>query len=733
MPKNGDDRPTEYLPTPDHGMPAVPWDQLIAYGLKPIDIKDLKKEVGTWIYVETKCDDPSHKDPFTWGCLGKVISASPSKVRVHLTNSTMLTCVPEKKDDIYLDFNFKKDQQVCISQCHTTEADSIQEPEESSETANEVQIKKILQDKTLNRNNQAGNEKEKRFRAEMILKAIQKAKTVNPERNWPLEEHELGGALSGYVEEAMKEAYEEDKTAKLGNCATNCGIAARIFSTESNKSNSNENTQLAQQLKMQGDQISKLAKMLELFMTEKTSSNTASVEEQKEPAAPRAEILSMPIKDGRCAHQLAGLLYKLLKVPLGDPSQLAEKEGEKQVEQAKALVLENCIKINQELEKVAREVDGEHFASAQWKEILGQSAQEIVARFVEDKDWGGAVELALAMWATELDITIIHGDLIYKGVTDTEILGAVHQASLKEFVEGEKKKTKWAIAILNKGHYHLAAVNHDNKKQVIFEQGDEFDKALKLTIEELKANQEVPPAKLRGPDLTSWAQKAAAGAHKPAGGQITPKKPIVQIKPSLTKPPSPETLCWHYEKFGKCNHGEKCKFKHDDSDEGKERRKISQSNQEIKKLQADVERMKKKLEDQNSSRSSAQSRGRKRSRTNKTTRSRSNSRSRDNSRPRSRASSRSRTGEGAWFEVSSSERELRVKLGKTRPAAWRKSLPEETSKLVTWVEEKSKDGWAVVKCDLGSEAKLFKLLNEDPDYEIQRRRRRSRRSGEGRK
>ena len=89
-----------------------------------------------------------------------------------------------------------------------TEADSIQEPEESSETANEVQIKKILQDKTLNRNNQAGNEKEKRFRAEMILKAIQKAKTVNPERNWPLEEHELGGALSGYVEEAMKDAYE---------------------------------------------------------------------------------------------------------------------------------------------------------------------------------------------------------------------------------------------------------------------------------------------------------------------------------------------------------------------------------------------------------------------------------------------------------------------------------------------------------------------------------------------
>ena len=122
------------------------------------------------------------------GLLGEVISASPSKVRVHLTNSTMLTNIPKETDDIYMDFNFKKSQQVCIAQCHMAEADSIQEPEESSETTTEMQIKKILQDKTLNRNNQAGNEKEKRFRAQMILKAIEKAKAVNPDRNWPQEE-----------------------------------------------------------------------------------------------------------------------------------------------------------------------------------------------------------------------------------------------------------------------------------------------------------------------------------------------------------------------------------------------------------------------------------------------------------------------------------------------------------------------------------------------------------------
>ena len=342
------------------------------------------------------------------------------------------------------------------------------------------------------------------------------------------------------------------------------------------------------------------------------------------------------------------------------------------------------------------------------------------------------------MWASELDITIIQGDLIYKGVTENEVQGVIHQAALKEFVEGEKKKTKRAIAILKQGHYHLAIINNDDQKQVFFETDSEYNKALELTIEKLKTSQEAPPTKLRGPQLTSWAQAAAGrtvGAQPTAGVQAIPKKPIVVInspKSSSAKPLNPVILCRKYERSGKCDYGEECKFKHDDSDEGKLRRKTSQSNQEIKKLQGDVERLKKKLEDQKSS-SSAQSRGRNRSRTNNTTRSRSNSRSRDNSRPRSRASSSSRAGEGAWFEVPASERELRVKLGKSRPATWRKYLPEEAYKLVTWVEEKSKDGWAVVKCNLGSEAKLFKLLNEDPDYEIQRRRRRSRRSGEGRK
>jgi hypothetical protein len=68
----------------------------------------------------------------------------------------------------------------------------------------------------------------------------------------------------------------------------------------------------------------------------------------------------------------------------------------------------------------------------------------------------------------------------------------------------------------------------------------------------------------------------------------------------------------------------------------------------------------------------------------------------------------------------------------TRPATWRRSLPDEANDLVTWVEEKSKEGWAVIKCDPGSENKLFKLLSEDPKYEIQRRRW-SRRSGGSRK
>jgi len=127
---------------------------------------------------------------------------------------------------------------------------------------------------------------------------------------------------------------------------------------------------MEQLLKLQED-FSKFAKMFGISMIEKTPLATATAEEQKEPAAPWAEILSMPIKDGRCAHQLAGLLLELLEGLSGDPSQLAKNKGETQVLQARALLLENCVKITQKLEDFAYVVDDEHFASAQWKEMLG--------------------------------------------------------------------------------------------------------------------------------------------------------------------------------------------------------------------------------------------------------------------------------------------------------------------------------------------------------------------------
>ena len=118
-------------------------------------------------------------------------------------------------------------------------------------------------------------------------------------------------------------------------------------------------------------------------------------------------------------------------------------------------------------------MDGEHFASAQWKEMLGQPAQEIIDQFTGGKYWGGAV------------------------VTENEVQGVIHQAALKEFVEGEKKKTKRAIAILKQCHYHLAIINNDDQKQVFFETDSEYNKALELTIEKLKTSKEAPPTKLR--------------------------------------------------------------------------------------------------------------------------------------------------------------------------------------------------------------------------------------------
>ena len=105
-----------------------------------------------------------------------------------------------------------------------------------SEITDGMQLKKILDDKTLKRKCQTGNEADRNIRAGMIMKAIKKAKVVEPDRDWPQDKHELREALYAYVKEAMDDTSENNEGAKLGTITANCGIAARTFKNEPSKS-----------------------------------------------------------------------------------------------------------------------------------------------------------------------------------------------------------------------------------------------------------------------------------------------------------------------------------------------------------------------------------------------------------------------------------------------------------------------------------------------------------------
>ena len=251
-----DGPPADYLPTPGPGMPAVPWEHLMAQKVPTIEVRKLQK--GDWVYVFVNCDADDGDEHLEWGYLGKVIAVSTKNVRVHFTDSTNLTKVARDKDEVFADYARNVSRQVCIAQPPVSEAIPHQEPEEASKKADDEQIAKILRDKTLRRD-QAGTEQERLTRARMILKAIKKAKSTEPDREWPQDEHELGEALTEYAKEAMAAAKKpgqhgaDANELKLGTSAANCGIAARMFSIESSKSK--ENVQVTQLLKSHEKQL----------------------------------------------------------------------------------------------------------------------------------------------------------------------------------------------------------------------------------------------------------------------------------------------------------------------------------------------------------------------------------------------------------------------------------------------------------------------------------------------
>jgi hypothetical protein len=414
--------------------------------------------------------------------------------------------------------------------------------------------------------------------------------------------------------------------------------------------------------------------------------NIVVVDEEKEQD--EVDLKSMQ-KYGKCTYQLAGAALELCINAGTDLSKISE-EGAKQVANAKECLTNNHCDMLEKLKEFGKEIgeiDPEHFANAQWKEIMGKSSDIVLERTLTTGKWGGIVELALALWHTFLEIVVVHADSINAKASDEEVQVAVHPAMLEGLPDGPTKKKMRMFAVLKRGHYYLATIKKGGKEQAMFDIGKDADEAQALIVAFLKSKQQGPLGQLDAAerrklikatikDGGSWA---TAASRTPAAGQTNAAPVADAARPAAdaAKLAKSNTPCRHYEKDGNCSYGEKCMFVHDDSRKTRNKRQKSQ-----KRAKSAITVVKAGAQQSNQS---------------------------------------------AWQQVPSRERQLKVWCRTSvHPGSWRSSLQSinpAAHELVTWAERTGADEeWLTVKCKAGEEDKLAKLLAQDFKTKQQSRR-----------
>jgi hypothetical protein len=545
---------------------------------------------------------------------------------------------------------------------------------------------------------------DKAERASMLTQAAEKAAKVHgtSPANWPEEEDEIAKLCLGYVEEATAEALEaiqvqaasdggeKDWDApNFGNKPSNALIVSRTMmkmfeaDTEPSKPAERSNSREIAHLSRQVDKISQQLEMLaarpaQHVRVAEGPANIVVVDEEKEQD--EVDLRSME-KFGKCAFQLAGAAIQLVINAGTDLSKIAE-EGANQVANAKECLTNNhCDMLNllKDFGKEIGEIDPEHFANAQWKEIMGKSSDIVLEQTLSTGKWGGIVELALALWHTFVEIVVVHADSINAKASDKEVQVAVHPAMLKGLPEGPTKKKMRVFAILKRGHYYLATIKTGGSERAMFNIGKDADEAQALIVAFLKSKQlgplgqlaEAERRKLIKATIKDGASWAARVAGTPAAGQ----KNVALA--AAAKPAKSNTPCRNFEKDGNCSYGEKCNFVHDGSRKTRNKR---QKNQQQAKSAITVVKA--------------------------------------NQQPK----------QSAWQQVPSRERQLKVWCRTSvHPGSWRSSLQSinpAAHELVTWAKRSvAAEEWLTVQCKAGEEEKLAKLLSEN--FKIKQQSRRS--------
>jgi hypothetical protein len=688
-----------------------------------------------WYYVVYKINTTMY------GYLTKLIMVNAEEAWFHhVSDSYLVTSTLQSQETMCTKIKFQDGKLKFKEGIFAVPALSKQKEGQIQETVYPLE-KWILEDSSVMR-----SPVDKMMRASMLSQAVEKAINVigaDPAK-WPTEESEIANMFNEHVLEATRSAIEalqlkaqnaasgeEFKAPSFGNLPTNSCIAARTMmrvleaASEPNKPadrrDSRELTSLSRQVDKLSQQISLMA-----------AGRAKNVEEAKMETT-KALLISMK-KNGKCCFEAAGAVLELFSNAGTDLAKISEK-GAKHVADAKGHLTNNFINLFKKMEDFASEVDGQHFASTQWKEMIGENPDTILNRVKEGKTWGGIVELALALWHTHIEIVVVHAEAIHAKATDDQVQVAVHPAMLKGLPEGPLEKTSRVYVVLENEHYHLAITEQGSSKRAMFAIGKDSDDARDLIVTLLKSKKKGPLGEL---DEADRREVIAAAFSQPKAGAVRPGVSFAvvtgQHKSSpvadAPKQPGTDVLCRNYENSSICSYGDKCRFLHDDSRKGRNRQNKNRKRTKLADEQKRAEAGKK------ASRGRSRSPARKgRGNGHDQTGSISDSRSRSASRSRSGSRNHSDRGrddrsnqqpnQGEWQQAPSRKRQIRVRCRKTvHPAGWRDSLQsinKAAHALVTWViRDIADEDWLLVQCESSEEEQLAKLLGQS--FTIERRR-----------
>ena len=320
------------------------------------------------------------------------------------------------------------------------------------------------------------------------------------------------------------------------------------------------------------------------------------------PVAPRGGKTSMQM-DGKCCFEAAA--GNALAVQAGASANEVGKHSAAKVDNAKQKIVENIIAINEEAVSFSvgdSANERERAAGEMWKQALATSQDDLLSRVLDNKEWGGYVELAAAMWGTDTEVVIVHAEGIHAKASDDTVQAGIYGALLAGLPAGPAKKRR-IFVVLKQNHYEFGHVSQGNSKRVIFDIGTDADKALGLIVEHLKSENKGPLESLDGADRVAKIEKAIAERRKAekaaeraakGGGKATfadmvkrgrdmqpksdrqssraPSKDNTPARSGGRSGPDSQTrqsarpksasLCWQFKAEGKCKFGSECHFTH---------------------------------------------------------------------------------------------------------------------------------------------------------------------------